>query len=105
MIEIPIIGDEICDNTPSIQLEHILHRLSDDNEVQAMKQLSELVDTKVVDPSGETVGSVDELVVNCKTGRIERVIVKTPDRMRFSLNWADVVVRGQQFTMKKEVRS
>ncbi len=67
-----------------------------------MKQLSELVDTKVVDPSGETVGSVDELVLNCKTGNIDRVIVKTPDRSRFSLDWTDLVIRGRQFVMKRE---
>ncbi len=70
-----------------------------------MKQLSEIVDTKVVDPSGETVGSVDELVLNCKTGSIDRVIVKTPDRMRFSLDWEDLIIRGHQFIMKREVRS
>jgi sporulation protein YlmC with PRC-barrel domain len=68
-----------------------------------MKQLSELVDTRVVDTNGEAVGSVDELVLNCKTGKIDRVIVKTPDRTRFSLNWADLIIRGHQFIMKKDV--
>ena len=68
-----------------------------------MKQLSELIDTEVVDTRGETVGSVDELVLNCKTGRIDRVIVKTPDRMRFSLHWADFIVRGHRFIMKKDI--
>jgi len=70
-----------------------------------MKQLSELVDTSVVDTSGEPIGSVDELVLNCKTGKIDRIIVKTPDQTRFSLNWADLIVRGHEFMMKKEVPS
>jgi len=70
-----------------------------------MKQLSELIDTKVVDPSGETVGSIDELVLNCKNGKIDRVIVKTRDQTRFSLYWTDLVIRGHQFVMKREVPS
>jgi len=70
-----------------------------------MKQLSELVDTNVVNVSGEPVGSVDELVLNCKTGKIDRIIVKTPDRTRFSLDWEDLIVTGHQFMMIKEVPS
>jgi len=70
-----------------------------------MKQLSELVDSKVVDPSGETVGFVDELVLNCKTGKVDRVIVKTRDRSRFSLYWTELVIRGHQVVMKRKVPS
>ena len=85
-------------------LEHILHPIFDDREAQRMKQLSELVDTKVLNTSGEPVGSVDELVLNCKTGKIDRVIVKTQDHTRFSLDWADFIVRGHKFIMKKDIR-
>ena len=92
-------------NARSGQLERILHRFCDHNEVQPMRQLSELVDTRVVDTSGKPVGSVDELVLNCRTGKIDRVIVKTSNQTRFSLDWADVVVREHQFIMKKGVRS
>lgn len=69
-----------------------------------MKQLSELIDTRVLDANGEPIGSVDELVLNTRTGKVDRIIVKTPDRTRFSLNWADLVVRGHQFIMKRGVR-
>ena len=70
-----------------------------------MKQLSEFIDAKVVDVSGEPVGSVDELVVNCQTGKIDQVIVKTADRTRFCIDWTDLFVKGHQFIMQKEVRS
>lgn len=70
-----------------------------------MKQLSELVDTKVVDANGEPIGSVDELILNTRSGRIDRIIVKTPDLTRFSLNWADLIVRGNEFMVRAGVRS
>ena len=70
-----------------------------------MEQLSELIDTQVVDASGQPVGSVDELVLNCSSGRIDRVIVKTPDRSRFSLDWEDFVIRGHQFIIRKGIRA
>jgi len=70
-----------------------------------MKQLSELVDTKVVDASGEPIGSVDELILDTRSGRIDRIIVKTPDLTRFSHDWADLIVRVHQFMVKAGFRS
>lgn len=70
-----------------------------------MKQLSEFIDAKVVDARGDPVGCIDELVLDCRTGKIDRVIVKTADRTRFCLEWADLSVRGNHFIMNKETRS
>lgn len=70
-----------------------------------MKQLSEFIDTKVVDASGDPVGCIDELILDCRTGKIDRVIVKTADRTRFCLDWTELFVRGHHFVMKKEARS
>jgi len=70
-----------------------------------MKQLSEFIDAEVVDAGGNPVGCIDELVLDCRTGKIDRVIVKTSDRSRFCLDWTDLLIRGRQFIMKREVRS
>ena len=74
------------------------------NEVQKVEQLSELVDTQVIDSRGKAVGAVDELILNCRTGRVERVIVKTPDRSRFSVAWADLNIERHQFVLKRKIR-
>jgi len=72
---------------------------------KAMKQLSEFIDATVVDANGDPVGSIDELVVNCQTGKIDRVIVRKTNRIRFCLEWTDLLVRGRHFILKREVRS
>lgn len=69
-----------------------------------MKQLSELLDKKIVSISGEPVGAIDELILNCRTGKVERVIVKKKDHTRFSIEWEDLLIRGRQFIMKRAVR-
>ncbi len=67
-----------------------------------MKQLSEFIDAEVVDANGDPVGAIDELVLDCRSGKIDRVIVKTADQTRFCLNWTDLFVRGHQIHHEKK---
>jgi len=70
-----------------------------------MKQLSEFIDAKVVDASGDPVGCIDELVLDCRTGKVDRVVVKKADLTRFCLNWTELSVKGHHFVMKREANS
>lgn len=81
-----------------------MHLFGNHQRGNAMKQLSELIDTKIVDTNGEPVGAIDELLLNSGTGKIERVIVKTKDHARFSIEWDDLLFRGHQFIMKRAAR-
>jgi sporulation protein YlmC with PRC-barrel domain len=65
-----------------------------------VKPLSELVNNQVVDGSGRPVGTVDELILDCDSGRILQVVVVCPDQSRFCRPWGDLKVTRHGFELK-----
>ncbi len=72
---------------------------------RAVRGLSTLVDNVVLDERGEQVGHIEELIIDCRSGRITHVIVKSPNRTRKRRAWRDLRVSGRGIVLKDSVSS
>jgi len=70
---------------------------------RAARGLSTLVDNVVVDERGESVGHIEEIIIDCRSGRITHVILKSPNRSRKRRAWTDLHVSGRGIVLKDAV--
>lgn len=64
-----------------------------------MTQLSTLIDNLVRDEDGQPVGAIDEIILS-RSGHVERVVIRQPDRTRFCLTWADLRIAPQGIVIR-----
>ena len=64
------------------------------------KAISSLVDMRVLLPGGGILGSVDELLVDMRSGRISYLVARCPDGRRRTIAWHLVSCEGGYFRMR-----
>lgn len=64
------------------------------------KAISSLVDMRVLLPGGGILGSVDELLVDIRSGRISYVVARCPDGRRKTISWDRVKCQGGNLQMR-----
>ncbi len=62
--------------------------------------MSKLIDSTVVDADGNAIGVIDEIILQCATGRVTRVIVRRHDHSRSSYPWTDFEISDAHFVLK-----
>ena len=64
------------------------------------KAISSLVDMRVLLPGGGILGSVDELLVDMRSGRISYLVARRPDGRRKTIPWHLVSCEGGNFRLR-----
>ncbi len=64
------------------------------------KAISSLVDMQVLHPGGKFLGSVDELLVDIRSGRITYVIARCRDGRRKTIPWHLVQCQGGNLRLR-----
>lgn len=64
------------------------------------RAISSLVDMRVLLPGGGTLGRVDELLVDIRSGRITYVVARCRDGRRKTIPWRLIKCQGGNFMLK-----
>ncbi|XOV82743.1 MAG: PRC-barrel domain-containing protein [bacterium] len=62
-----------------------------------MQQITELLDSQVLDNTGQLLGCIEEILVSSTSGHVQAVIVKTKNHTRMRIPWALLSIRSDHF--------
>jgi len=63
--------------------------------------LSRIIDGTVQHANGELLGSIDELLIDLASGRIEYIIVTSTRGQRLRFPWSSITIEGQSFVLQR----
>ncbi len=63
-------------------------------------EISSLVDNRILQPGGALLGSVDELLIDLRSGRITHIIARCRNGQRRAIPWHLVECRDRMFRLR-----